>query len=203
VLRYLTDKWQLGSLGARTAAATSIGVAITRTAPRDDTVPRIVLSDEKLKPLDPAVEEKVFGYVNTHQTALQKLAAYLKEEAFEQAPRGYATLARCLEAVKTACQWMLERAYDEPVGVRVSIAEPDKLSRRQAATPRDNVARFLMRKKRYAVTGLQRRLRDVTVSPQQHEHAVQTLALITGRKFHLADKDRVGTAVRWLQDRIG
>jgi phospholipase C len=202
VLKYLTDKWQLGPLGARTAAATSIGVALKRTAPRDDAVPRIVLSDDQLKPPDPAAEEKAFGYVNTHQTALQKLAAYLKEEAFEKAPRGFAVLARCLEAVKTACEWMLERAYDEPVGVRVSIAEPDKLSRLQAATPRDNVARFLMRKKRYAVAGLKRRLRDATVSPQQHEHAVQTLALIAGRKFHLEDDDKVGTALRWLQERI-
>jgi phospholipase C len=203
VLKYLTDKWQLGPLGARTAAANSIGVAIKRTSARDDTAPRVVLSDDQLKPSDPAAEEQAFGYVSTHQTALQKLAAYLKEEAFEKAPRGFATAARCLEAVKTACEWMLERAYDEPVGVRVSIAEPDKLSRRAAATPRDNVARFLMRKKRYAVAGLERRLRDTAVSPRQHEHAVQTLALITGRKFYLDDQDKVGNALRWMQKRVG
>jgi phospholipase C len=203
VLKYLTDKWKLGPLGHRVAAANSIGVAVTRTASRDDTAPRIALSNEQLKPHDPAAEEQVFDYVNSHQTALQRLAAYLKEEAFEQAPRGYATLARCLEVLKTACEWMLERAYDEPAGVRVSIAEPDKLSRRKATTPRDNVARFLMRKKRYAVAGLQRRLRDTTVSPGQHDHAVQTLALITGRKFHLDDKDKVANALKWLQERIG
>jgi hypothetical protein len=65
------------------------------------------------------------------------------------------------------------------------------------------VARFLMRKKRYAVAGLQRRLRDTTVSPGQHDHAVQTLALITGRKFHLDDTDKVANALKWLQERIG
>jgi len=34
----LTNKWGLGPLGARTAAANSIGVAITETQPRTDTL---------------------------------------------------------------------------------------------------------------------------------------------------------------------
>jgi hypothetical protein len=60
-----------------------------------------------------------------------------------------------------------------------------------------------MRKKRYAVAGLERRLRDTAVSPRQHEHAVQTLALITDRKFYLDDQDKVGNALRWMQKRVG
>jgi phospholipase C len=203
VLRYLTDKWQLGSLGHRTAAANDIGVALRRIAPREDTVSKIKLTDDQLKPPDLEAQEKAFGLVSAHQTALQKLAAYLKEEAFEKAPRGWATLARCLEAMKSACDWALTRAYDEPPGVRSSIAEPDKLAQSKDATPRDNVARFLMRKKKYAVVGLETRLNDASVSPDQCDHALQTLSLISGRKFHLEERNKYEKANVWLKQHVG
>jgi phospholipase C len=198
VLRYLTDKWDLGPLGRRTAAANSIGVAIQRAAPRDDTIRKIELTEDQLSPPDPEAEEKAFGHITAHHTALQNLAAYLKAEAFENAPKGWATLARGIEVIKSVCEWALARAYDEPPGVKISIAEPDKLALRNDATPRDNVARFLMRKKRYAVVGLETRLRDASVSQEQREHALHTLALISGRKFHLEQEDKFENARGWL-----
>jgi Phosphoesterase family len=202
VLRYLIDKWNLGPLGHRTAVANSIGVAIGRAAPRDDAIRKVEMTEDQLRPPDPEAEESAFGYVNAHQTALQLLAAYLKAEAFENAPRGWATLARAIEAVKSACEWVLARAYDEPAGVKVSIAEPDKLALPKDVTPRDNVARFLMRKKRYAVVGLDKRLRDASASHEQREHALQTLALVSGRKFHLEQEDKFENANRWLARRV-
>jgi hypothetical protein len=41
VLRYLLDKWSLGALGKRTAAAASIGVTLRPGPPPDDTPPAI------------------------------------------------------------------------------------------------------------------------------------------------------------------
>lgn len=199
VLKYLTDKWQLAPLGRRTAAANSIGVAITRPTARDDTISHIKLTDDQLKPPAPDIEEAAFDYINAHQTALQKLATYLKEEAFEKAPRGWATLARGIEALKAMCEWVLERAYQEPVGVKVSIAQPDKLAHGKDATPRDQVARFLMRKKRYAAVGLEARMNDATISSTQREHSLQTLALISGRKFHLEDGEKFDHADQWFK----
>lgn len=204
LLRYLTDKWALGPLGRRTAAATtnSIGVALRRTAPREDTVSKIVLNEDQLKPPDPAAEEEAFGYASTHQTALQKLADYLKAEAFENAPKGWATLARILEGIKTACDRLLSRAYGEPAGVKSSIAAPDRLTLPDDARRRDNVSRFLMRKKRYAAIGLDTRLRDRSLSHAQREHALHTLALISGRKFHLDEGDKFENADKWLRRHV-
>jgi phospholipase C len=198
VLRYLTDKWQLGPLGQRTAAANSIGVALGRGALRDDTIAHIRLTEEQLKSPDPEAEEEALAEVNAHHSALQKLAEFLKAEAIEEAPRGWSAIARCLEAIKAACERVLVRAYGEPAAIKVSIAEPDRLARRRDAEARDNVASFLMRKKRYAVVGLDRRLRDASLPDPQREHSLHTLALISGRKFHREDRDRFVNADRWL-----
>lgn len=100
----LTDKWDLGPLGKRTEKATSIAVAIQRTTPRDDTISRIELTEDQLKPADLDAEERTFGYVSAHQTALQKLAAYLKEEALETTPKWSSALARGIEWIKVACE---------------------------------------------------------------------------------------------------
>ena len=41
VLKYLIDKWSLGPLGLRAAAATSIAAALREASPRTDTIPFI------------------------------------------------------------------------------------------------------------------------------------------------------------------
>jgi hypothetical protein len=60
-----------------------------------------------------------------------------------------------------------------------------------------------MRKKRYAVLGLRSRLQDPTLTGEQRAHSVQTLALITGRKFH---REAIATALpraqTWLNKHL-
>ncbi|GEM_PF-1651837 len=200
VLRYLIDKWQLAPLGRRAAAAASVGVAIRRASARDDTIARIALALDRLDPPDPQAAEDAAAFVSSHQTALTLLAAYLKEEALEEAPRWYSWLARAIEAAKAASDWMLDRVYDVNRGVVVSIAAPDRLARKKDVRPRDQVAEFLMRKKRYAVVGLRNRLRQPGLSPAQRRHALQTLALLTGRPFHREpEAERIGNAETWLE----
>lgn len=199
LLKYLSDKWGLGPLGRRTAAANSIGVALRREAPRDVELTKIELTVDQLNPPDPEAEEKAFGDISSHQTALQKLATYLEMEAVEKAPRGWATIARAAMAFKAACQFVLERALGEPPGFKVSIGAPDKLAANKDVAVRDSAARFIMRKKRYAAAGLATRLSDTKLPEDQRDHALQTLALISDRSFHReADDAKFENAQRWL-----
>ncbi len=198
VLRYLTDKWQLGPLGARTAAAASVCAAISSTELRSDTLPRIELTAAELAPPDPAQEEAAFGEINCHQTALQLLAAHLKAEAVQEIPLLASLAARCLEGLRFLVEAALRRLYGQTPGIRVSIAEPDKLAGTKDVAARDHVARFIMRKKQYAAIGLKARLDDSALDAPQVGHALQTLEQISGRKFDgLGRRDRVGAA-RWL-----
>lgn len=199
VLKYLTEKWQLSPLGRRVATATSIGVSIRRTSARDDALARVTLGPEQLKPPDPNAEDAAADYVSPHQAALSALTTYLEEEGFKEALRWYSCLARGFETIKAWVNWVLDRAYDINHGVVVSIAAPDRLARPKDVGPRDSVVEFLMRKKRYAVVGIRNRLRQTNLSPAQREHTLQTLALVTGRKFHresATEKDQ--NATRWL-----
>jgi len=199
VLKYLTEKWQLGPLGRRTAAATSIGIAIHPSAPRMDYVERIELSADQLSPPNLGAEDKAFDIPNAHQSALRKLADYLKMDAVEKVPKVVSILARAAEAVRSAAQYVLERALEEPPGFKVSIAEPDKLARPADVTARDEVARFIMRAKRYAAKGINDRLSDTGLAPEQQQHAVQTLSLITGRSFQLEGSEQVAASAKvWL-----
>jgi hypothetical protein len=202
-LKYLTDKWNLGPLGNRTAAATSIACAIGRTTARDDAPLRIALTQGQLNPPNPEDEEAAFKYVSSHQTALQKLSEYLKEEVIEQAPHIWSFVARVLEASKTALEYLSHIAYGEPANLHISIAEPDKLARSKDVKVRDRVANFIMHKKRYAVMGLQDRLSDTSLSETQSAHAIQTLSLLSKRKFSKEDDgSRSESAKRWIADRL-
>lgn len=199
VLHYLIDKWDLAPLGRRAAAANGIGVALKRTGPRTGMTTRIELSPTMLDPPDPNAADAAASYVSAHQTALTLLAAYLKEEALETAPRWYSWLARMIEAVKTTADYLLDGLYRINRGVVVSIAAPDRLARKKDVRPRDQVAEFLMHKKRYAVDGIRKRLRQTGLSPAQREHTLQTLALVTGRKFHREPAaERYRNATAWL-----
>jgi phospholipase C len=199
VLKYLTDKWRLGPLGRRTAAATGIGRAIQRSTPRLDTIERIELSAEQLSPPDPRAEDEAFGIPNAHQSALHRLGDYLKMDAFEKVPRIASVLARVAEAARAVAQSALERALQEPPGFKVSLAEPDKLALPRDVSTKDSVATFIMRAKRYAAAGLRNRLNDESLPPEQQQHSLQTLSLISGRNFHLEDPEqKVANAKTWL-----
>jgi hypothetical protein len=161
---------------------------------------RIELTPAQLSPPDPKAEEDAFGYVSTHQTALHILSQFLEAEAADTAPRIWSVIARCAEAARTVLDRLLEFAYGEPTAMRASIAEPDRIGARKDAITRDNVARFIMRKKRYAALGLRQRLADKTLSAGQREHSLHTLALITGRKFHRESTDtKFVHATAWMQ----
>ncbi len=203
LLKYLIEKWHLGPLGRRAETATSIARGILRQTPRNDTIARIELDQAQLNSPDPELEEKAFGSMSEHQKALAKLSEYLEQEGVELAPRGWSAIARALERLKALIEHALERAYGLPKGIRVSISEPDKLAQQKDSDPRDRVARFLMRKKRYAAIGLRDRLKNNTLSREQRDQAVRTLALIAKRKFHNEPPDtKVDAATRWLTSRL-
>lgn len=204
VLRYVIDKWQLAPLGARAAAANTVAVALTRTVPRENAPLRIELTVQQMAPPDPLMEEQAFGYRSAHHAALALLAAHLKAEAFDEIPRVTSFAARLVEYVKTASERWLVRLLGEPSGAAISIAEPDKVSSRAVAAIRDDVARFVMRKKRYAMLGLRTRLSDPELPPEQREHTLMTLGLITGRKFHHEPAaTRFTHAHQWLAQHLG
>ena len=195
VLRYLSDKWELGPLGARTAAANTIAAAITDEYNNCE-LRRIDLSADQLRPPDPAAEEEAFGTASSHQSALAKLAEWLKKEADEKVPRRAVALARLAEWFRT---WA-ERLMFESKGFEVSVARPDKLSLPLQAAASDRVVDFMMRMKRYAAVGLQKRLRE-ELPPDQQSHSVQTLATLTGIPFHKEEHDQaVERSKAWLEE---
>jgi phospholipase C len=195
VLKYLTEKWGLGPLGSRTAAATSIGKVITGP-PVESGQTRISLSATQLQPPDPRAEEEAFGASSSHQAALAQLAQWLEIEAMEKAPRIAVLLAKMAEAAKA----FAERYILGPDGgFSVSIAQPDKLSLPLQTLATDSVASFMMRMKRYAAMGLQTRLGAADLAADQQHHSLQTLALISGRNFHLEDEaEKLDNAKAWL-----
>lgn len=77
LLKYLVEKWNLGPLGNRTAAANSIGVAIQRDTPREDTLPFIRVSQTHLTPPRPELE---FEDVSEHHAALEAFGEHLLGE---------------------------------------------------------------------------------------------------------------------------
>ena len=201
LLSYLTDKWQLGPLGQRTARTNSIEVALQAKL-RTDTLGRIALTPEQLTPPDIDAEEAAVGYVSPHQTALQKLAQ-LEEEVFEKIPVAYSAGAKVLEGIKGLAERWLKRLYQEPSALRVSIAAADKLALPKDATARDQVAQFLMRSKKYGVAGLAKRVRDPALSLEQRLHSARTLSIVTGRKFRNSedDSESIARADEWLRKR--
>jgi len=77
LLRYLSDKWELGPLGERTAQANSIGCAIAKAAPRNDTPPFVRVSNAVLISDDVDAEKDT---TNANQDALHHFAEFLNRE---------------------------------------------------------------------------------------------------------------------------
>jgi phospholipase C len=78
LLKYLQEKWDLGSLGERTAQALSIGCAIRAKSPREDTTPFIRVANADLISEDVESEKNT---TNANQDALHHFAEYLYQEA--------------------------------------------------------------------------------------------------------------------------
>jgi len=190
LLKYLIEKWRLGELGRRTAAANSIGSVISGTA-HDNGLHRIVLTADQLAPPDPKAEDEAFGTSSAHQAALVKLAQWLKIEADEKLPRVATWLARFAETIRTE----LEKRFLGTADFSVSLARPDKLSLPLQTKATDNVVDFMMRMKKYAAIGLHNRLLNRQLPDDQKQHSVQTLATMTGRHFNREDP---AEAKAWL-----
>ena len=77
VLKYLIEKWNLGPLGRRAAAATSIAVALRESQPRTDTVPFIRVSYTMLMPPNPELETRDDSI---HHDALRLFAQHLEAQ---------------------------------------------------------------------------------------------------------------------------
>lgn len=197
VLKYLIDKWGLGPLGDRTAAANSIGAALdVRGAPRTNTPQRIELSSDQLSPPNPDTEEQAEAVVSGHHLSLALIARYIKIEVVEGLPRLYTWAARAIERVKAGCEWMLGGLYHERLPLKVSITQPDRIARDKVSL-REDVARFLKHQKEQAVPALARTIREGATAAER-AHAVRALASITGRRFH-REKDPAGKADQWLR----
>jgi phospholipase C len=116
LLKYMVNKWGLGSLGARTAAANSIGVAITESQPRTDTLPFIRISTSVVLPDRPDLEKEVNS---DHQIALQAFAKYLRTEMGDA--------AKVLEEVAGAGWWMNLKARVGKLFLRVGTSLTNEL----------------------------------------------------------------------------
>jgi phospholipase C len=198
LLKYLIDKWGLGPLGDRTAAADSIGVAVTTQARADeDCVSRIELTEQELTPPDPELEEQAATFESKHHRALQQMGKFLKASFFEDTWFVYAWLARALMLVKGLLEIPLEWIESRHGNLKVSITEPDRIARK-TVTVREDFAQYLMRKKRRAPQAIGWHLSRTDLSETDRAQAVRTLALITGRRFH-QEEDRHEAVDKWLR----
>lgn len=100
LLKYLSNKWNLEPLGARTQNANSIGVAMRESQPRTDTLPFIRVPYSDLIPPKPDLEKLDS---TTHHRALEAFSNFLKGELDEVA-------AKMLEEVARASDWMRVKA---------------------------------------------------------------------------------------------
>jgi len=138
LLKYLVNKWGLGPLGARTAAANSIGVAITESQPRTDTVPFIRISTSVVLPDRPDLEKEVDS---NHQIALQAFAKYLRTEMGVEA-------AKVLEEVAKAGTLMKLKARLGKVFLRIGTyltAELEENDQKRIQLAVDSVVTYLKR----------------------------------------------------------
>ena len=198
LLKYLIEKWDLGPLGDRAQQANSIGTAIAKTA-RDPAgmIARIDITIDQLTAPDPEREEAAWSMASEHHAALQHLGQWLWARIDEGAPRAVVGIARGIEALKQGLDWLLHRLRHQSAALQVTIAEPDKLTRKSART-RDQVARYMMRRKVQAVPALAARIRNRQLGDAQRAHAVHTLALLTRRPLH-RERNRIDAASEWLK----
>jgi len=195
LLKYLTEKWQLEPLPSkRIAQATSIAVAL-RAEARQNLLVRIELTADQLVPPNLEREEQAIADNSTHDQALTKLRDYIGIELDEETPGLYATASRWIETIKTFC-WNFRPALPDAHTFNVSIAEPDKLGTADVSV-KDDIAKAIMLKKKQAVVILAEQIRNTSLSQSRRNHAAQTLELISGRRFHSAQK--LDEAQRLLQ----
>jgi len=128
LLKYLIEKWNLGPLGNRTAAANSIGAAITRNTPREDTLPFIRVSQAHLTSPRPELE---FEDVSEHHAALEAFGQHLigelddaaaaKIEKVAEGARRFATVKNAIGKKLIAAGSRLTSDYQSQTRARASM----------------------------------------------------------------------------------
>jgi phospholipase C len=183
LLKYLTEKWGLGSLGDRVASSktNSIGPLIQAVHPRTDSIEKIVLTQEQHTPPNPDLEEEAAAYISAHNKALALLGRRLQWELMKESPLTFAWLTYPLETILhwlfgLGNKWVFRIAHQ----------------RTQA-----NVRQFLTRRKEQAITKLAEVIGNPQTTALQKQFAALTLGLATGQAFHL-DTQPVQAAMAWL-----
>lgn len=181
LLKYLIEKWDLGPLGNRTAHAASVGPLIRGGPPRTDTVARIEISPDDLRPPRPELEAKNAAYLSEHQQALALLGRGLHKELLREAPVLYALLAWGLE--------MLSEMFAKLLGRPGS----HWAYRRSQA----HWLRYHHHRRGQAVPRLAQVIRDSRSPTDHRHHAAEALGGVVGQAFHLAS-DPSQAAAAWL-----
>ncbi len=184
LLKYLIEKWDLGPLGDRTARAASIG-PLLGGPPRSDTVARIVISPDDLRPPRPELEAKNAAYLSEHQHALALLGRGLRKELLREAPVLYAVLV-----------WGLELLWEQLAKL---LGRPgDHWAYRRAHA---HWRRYHRHRRGQAIPRLARVIRDPQAPAHHRHHAAEALGGVVGQAFHQAN-DPARAAADWL-DRHG
>jgi phospholipase C len=113
LLKYLTDKWDLGPLGRRTENANSIAVALDQEKPRAGTVPFVRVPYTQLMPERPDLEQEDSS---NHHEALHAFAEYLAEK------EDVATAILIKELAKGASTWVKAKAEFGKIMLRFGAA---------------------------------------------------------------------------------
>jgi phospholipase C len=181
LLKYLAEKWSLGSLGDRTAQANSIGT-LTKKEPRAVSPNPIGLTPDQLRPPNPDLEEKAVDYVSAHHAALALLARRLQLELLKESPLTFAWIGYVCECV---AHWLFGIANSMWFGwIRNRIKK--------------HWLDFMARRKEQAIPRLSQIIQDVNRSLVEKHHACETLALAVNQSFHRAP-DAIQAAQLWIQ----
>jgi phospholipase C len=140
LLKYLTDKWGLGPLGARTAEAESLVGALNQQKARQDTVPFIRVSYSTLVPANPDLEA---DDSSIHHEAIHAFAANLVDEAMGVAVQ---------DITRVAGWWVKFKAGIGQMLLKIGRGLSDDLGR-------------VKRRRIDATTRVARRLIDLASSP--------------------------------------
>ncbi|MBV9304064.1 MAG: hypothetical protein JOY62_11545 [Acidobacteriaceae bacterium] len=119
LLRYLTDKWQLGPLGNRVPQANSFASAIARTSARQDCVMSVTASSPQ--PIDPQMP------FNAHQVALAAFTHHLEVNHTQADDQTIAAHARAMASADFTAQ---SQAVSERVQDFLAKAGPQVLTGR-------------------------------------------------------------------------
>jgi phospholipase C len=123
LLKYLIEKWNLGPLGARTAAANSIGCAL-RTADglRANTLGGISIPPEMTALAAITIPAETSEVLNEHQEALAGFAAFLEtktadspENKVERSNRGHRSAQDQMDVVQERIRLFLEQQKQKPI----------------------------------------------------------------------------------------